>query len=166
MMRMFLLYFGLGIVVLWWHVTLGRAFFTPDLRPNWVFLYLLPLLLHRPESWVLFYGAALGLALDGLSHLHTGVYAFSFLATLVLARTTTNWFYSGNSLFLGIATAFFSLISGLISLLLLNLLESELGWGAIFWSVTLPTSVLHGLLAPVVVWGLARLEHSLLEPAS
>ena len=38
MMRMFLLYFGLGIVVLWWHVTLGRAFFTPDLRPNWVLL--------------------------------------------------------------------------------------------------------------------------------
>lgn len=165
-MRMTLLYSGLGIVVLWWHVTLGQGLLAPEWRPNWTLLYLLPLLFHRPESWVLFYGAALGLGLDALSHLHTGVYAFSFLATLVLARATTNWFYSGNPLFLGIATTLFSLISGLISLLLLNSLEAELGWGTIFWSLVVPTSVLHGLLAPLVVRGVTWLEHRILEPAS
>lgn len=165
-MRMFLLYTGLGIAVLWWHVTLGQALLALELRPNWILLYLLPLLLHRPESWVLFYGAALGVGLDALSHMHTGVYAFSFLATLALARTTTNWFYSGNHLFLGIATVVFSLVSGLISLLLLNSLESELGWGAIFLSITIPTSLLHGILAPLIVWGLTQLEHRVLGSTS
>jgi len=107
------------------------------------------------------YAALAGLALDSFSHGVLGVYGISLLITAALANVAGILIYDQNPLFMALAVAMLTLAEGMVSLILLSMLGSEVAWAS--WSLgrVLPLAIYHGALTPLIFGALRRLESAL-----
>ncbi|MCH7908649.1 MAG: hypothetical protein IIB38_03425 [Candidatus Hydrogenedentes bacterium] len=104
------------------------------------------------------YAVLAGLALDVFSHGILGVYGISLFASAFAAIYVGNSMYENSLLFVVTAVAGLSLFEGVVSISIFELLDSSTPWWNWFLTRSLPVSIYHGLLAPVLLWGMVRLE--------
>jgi hypothetical protein len=86
-----------------------------------------------------------------------GLYAISFFMTLLLARLLIKLFYANTFFTASLAVFSMSLLEGWISLLIMDMLEADIDKTSLMLTITLPLSVLHALVTPLVlqsvIWG-------------
>ena len=98
-----------------------------------------------------FLGILAGLICDALSHGIMGLYAISFFVTLLLARLLNKLFYANTFFTVSLAVLSMSVFEGWISISILGMLGTEINQSSILLSKVLPLSVLHGMVAPVIL---------------
>ena len=155
------LYLGIGIGALWIQLTAFSWLSVFGIKPNLLLLTVLLLGLRWMEPWLFVYAVAAGLALDVFSHGILGVYGLSLFLTAFAALYVSHAIYENSLLFIVIAVTGLSLIEGVISITIFEILDPNTPWWNWLLARTLPVSVYHGILAPFLLWCIVRLERRL-----
>lgn len=155
------LFLGIGLGALWMQLTVFAWISIFGLNPNLLLLTVLLLGLRWMEPWLFVYAGLAGLALDVFSHGILGVYGISLFTSAFAAIYVGNAMYENSLLFIVTAVAGLSLFEGLVSISIFELLDSSTPWWNWVLTRSLPVSAYHGLLAPVLLWGMVRLERLL-----
>jgi rod shape-determining protein MreD len=150
-----------GLSAFWLQVTVAPSLTVFGVRPNLPLMTVSLVGMRWVHPGMFVYAALSGLALDSFSHGVLGVYGISFLVTAALANVAGLLIYEQNPLFIALAVLVLSAAESLVSLMLLEMLGSEVAWGAWLLGRALPASVYHAALTPVLVKGLDRLERFL-----
>jgi rod shape-determining protein MreD len=148
-----------GLAAFWLQVTLAPHLSVFDVRPNLLLLTVILLGIRWVHPGLYLYAALAGIAVDSFSHGLLGVYGISFLVTGALANLAGLLIYEQNALFVMAAVLALSLAEGLVSLMVLQSVGSEvagIGW---FFGATVPLALYHALLTPFILWGLRRVQH-------
>lgn len=151
-------YAGLGLAALWLQLTVGDLLSIGWIRPDLLLLTVVLAGLRWMEPWLFVYGALAGLAQDVFSHGMLGVYGISFFFTAVASRITGAFIYENNLVVTMIAAFGLCLGEGLTSVTLLHLLDANVPWWGWVLGRVVPAAAYDSLLAPFVLYGLARLE--------
>ena len=155
----FLIYAGIGIATLWLQLTLAPLVALFGMKANLLLLTVLVIGLRWSDPWYFLYGAIAGLAADVFSHGVLGIYGTSYFLVALLARLTGVSVYE-NSLLFGLVGVFgLSLAEGLISLSLLELLDSTVPWWAWLLTTAILNAAFNSLWSPLAFFALGRLEH-------
>lgn len=148
----------IGLSALWLQAALSGHLMIAQIKVNFVLMSLLVMMLRWKSPFLLFWGLFLGLLMDALSHSMIGVYGMSFFITLILTRWLSEMFYDQNIfstvLFVGVMT----IVEGVTSLIILNIFSEHNEFNQLFFKVTLPLSILHGVCSIVVGFILIRCE--------
>ncbi len=149
---------AIGIGSLWLQLTVVPMLALFGYQPNLMLLTVIVIGVLWLEPWLFLYAVLAGLAFDAFSHGILGVYAFSFFGVSFLARWAGVMLYE-NSLLLGAAIVFgLSLVEGLLSLTLLQLLDAGVPWWRWLAAGVLPTAVVNAVWSPLVLLAVGRLE--------
>ncbi len=152
------IYLGIGIGALWLQLTVVPYLSVFGLKPNLLLLTVLLLGLRWMQPWLFVYAAMVGLGLDVFSHGMLGVYAISFFLIAFVSLYVGDSMYENSLWFIVISVAGLSLVEGIISVTIFEILDSGVPWWHWVLTRVLPVSVYHGVLAPFLLWGLVRLE--------
>ena len=150
-MRLNLILFGLMLVGAWLNVVLNSYVNLGSLKINWILIIMLVLTFRHPTHLVTFLGILAGLICDSLSHGIMGLYAISFFVTLLLASLLNKLFYANTFLTISLAVLSMSIFEGWISISILDILGTDISKSSLLLSKVLPLSVLHGMVAPVIL---------------
>jgi rod shape-determining protein MreD len=153
-----LFYFGIGIAALWLQLTVPPLVSIYGVKPNLMLLTVLVIGLRWQEPFQFVYAALAGMALDVFSHGILGIYGLSFFGIYFLARLTGSSLYENNMLFGSLSVLGLSVAEGLISVTLLNFLDSDSPWFYWMFTSVLPTALYNGLVSPLVFLALGRME--------
>jgi rod shape-determining protein MreD len=156
-----LFYFVLGLAFLWLQLTLAPLLEVGWIKPNLALLSVVVTGVRWMDPWLFLYAAPLGLAQDALSHGVLGVYGTSFFFISFAARLMGASIYEHNLLFSVLGVLALCLAEGLMSVTFLHLLDAGVPWWAWILERALPEAVYNALLAPVLFYGLRRLERRL-----
>jgi rod shape-determining protein MreD len=150
-----------GVAAFWLQVTVIPSFALFGVHPNLPLMTVALFGMRWLHPGFFVYAALSGLALDSFSHGVLGVYGISFLITAALANVAGIAIYEQNPLFTALAVSVLTLAEGLVSLLVLSLLGSEVAWASWLLGRVLPLSIYHGALTPFLFRALRRLESAL-----
>lgn len=148
-----LLYLGIGISSVWLQLTVAPLLEVWGTKPNLVLVGMLAMGIFWMEPWLFIYAALAGLALDVFSHGILGIYGLSFFCVSFLARIAGASIYENNMLFALLSVFGLSLGEGMISLALLNILDSSVPWWFWLFTQVVPNAVYNTLVAPVLFMG-------------
>jgi rod shape-determining protein MreD len=151
----------IGVLGLWLQATVAPLIAVGGIRPNLLLVILLVLVLRWPSPWLFVFGALAGLALDSFSSGLLGVYAISFFAISVAARTAGGAIYE-NNLVSNVAVVFaLTVLHGALALGLFKFLDPGVHWW--WWMTTrvVPEALYNAVLAPLFFWAHDRLERHL-----
>ena len=162
-MRLNLLVMGLMLIGAWLNIVLNSYVQLGSLKINWILIIMLVLTFRHSSHLIPFLGIFAGLICDALSHGIMGLYAISFFVTMLLARLLIKLFYANTFFTVGLAVLSISVFEGWISILLLGMLGTEINQSSLLLSTVLPLSVLHGLVAPVILLGVIWCEKLFLK---
>ena len=157
-MRLNFLVVGLMLIGAWLNIVLNSYVQLGSLKINWILIIMLVLTFRHSSHLIPFLGIFAGLICDALSHGIMGLYAISFFVTLLLARLLNKLFYANTFFTVSLAVLSISVFEGWISILLLGMLGTEINQSSLLLSTVLPLSVLHGLVAPVILLGVIWCE--------
>ncbi len=156
MIRTFLMLTLSGVLALWLQVGLAPVLSTFGIHLSWLLLVSLFWVLYDGKRGVAYFALIMGLCADSLSHGVLGVYGFSFFVTALLGRSMNRWFYTNQSVFVGIALVALSTLEHAISLSLFVWLDPTLEISGLLMSYFLPSILAQGflgaLLAPIMDW--------------
>lgn len=152
------LFLGIGIGSLWMQLAITSHGTIFGLKPNLMLIVVLLIALRRQEPWLFLYAAPAGLALDVFSHGVVGVYGISFFLVSLLALYAARAVYEHNIWFTVGGVAGLSLAEGVISSSIFEILDPTTPWWSWFLRRVIPLAILHGLLAPFLLFGFVRAE--------
>ena len=156
-MRLITLVLGFMLIGVWLNIVLNNYVQLGGLKVNWILIFLFVLTFRHSTNLLPFFGILAGLICDALSHGIMGLYAISFFMTLLLARLLIKLFYANTFFTVSLAVLSMSLLEGWISLLIMDMLEADIDKTSLMLTITLPLSVLHALVTPLVlqsvIWG-------------
>ena len=150
-MRLNLIVVGLMLVGAWLNIVLNSYVNLGSLKINWILIIMLVLTFRHSTYLVPFLGILAGLICDALSHGIMGLYAISFFVTLLLASLLNKLFYANTFLTISLAVLSMSIFEGWISISILDILGEDISKSSLMLSKVLPLSVLHGIVAPVIL---------------
>tara|TARA_B100001029_G_C14941197_1_gene383300 strand:+ start:101 stop:595 length:495 start_codon:yes stop_codon:yes gene_type:complete len=150
-MRLNLLVFGLMLIGAWLNIVLNSYVQLGSFKINWILIIMLVITFRHSTHLIPFFGILAGIICDALSHGIMGLYAISFFVTLLFASLLNKLFYANTFLTVSIAVLSMSLFEGWISISILGMLGTEINKSTLMLSTVLPLSVLHGLVAPVIL---------------
>ena len=155
------IYLGIGLGALWLQLTVFPYLSVFGIKPNLLLLTVLVLGLRWMAPWLFVYGSLAGIALDVFSHGMLGVYGISFFLISILSIYVGSSIYENTVWFTMAAVAGLTLAEGVISISIFEILDGATPWWQWLFRKVLPASIYHAVLAPFLVWGLARLERRL-----
>ena len=150
-MRLNVIVVGLILFGAWLNIVLNSYVQLGSLKINWILIIMLVLTFRHSTHLISFFGILAGLICDALSHGIMGLYAISFFVTLLLASQLNKLFYANTFLTVSLAVLSMSILEGWISISILGMLGTEINKSSLILSKVLPLSVLHGLVAPVIL---------------
>ena len=162
-MRLNVLVVGLMLIGAWLNIVLNSYVQLGSLKINWILIIMLVLTFRHSSHLIPFLGIFAGLICDALSHGIMGLYAISSFVTMLLARLLNKLFYANTFFTVGLAVLSISVFEGWISISLLGMLGTEINQSSLLLSTVLPLSVLHGLVAPVILLGVIWCEKLFLK---
>ena len=162
-MRLNLIVVGLMLVGAWLNIVLNSYVNLGSLKINWILIIMLVLTFRHSTYLVPFLGILAGLICDALSHGIMGLYAISFFVTLLLARLLNKLFYANTFFTVSLAVLSMSVFEGWISISILGMLGTGINQSSFMLSTVLPLSVLHGLVAPLILLGVIWCERLFLR---
>ena len=157
-MRLNVIVVGLMLVGAWLNIVLNSYVQLGSLKINWILIIMLVLTLRHSTHLIPFLGILAGLICDALSHGIMGLYAISFFVTLLLAGLLNKLFYANTLLTVSLAVLSMSIFEGWISISILGMLGTDINKSSLMFLTVLPLSVLHGLVAPLILIVLVRCE--------
>ena len=157
----FWVYAGLALIGLWLQLTVAPLISIFGGTPNLMLMMILMMALRWVEPWLFVYSAVTGLMLDVFSHGNLGLYGLSFFAITFITRYLAALLYENNILFTIAAVVAMSVLEGMFSLTLMEMIDESFYWWSWFFSRVIPVSLYHGLLAPLLLWGFVKLENLL-----
>ena len=157
-MRLNVLIVGLMLIGALLNIVLNSYVQLGSLKINWILIIMLVLTFRHSTHLIPFFGILAGLICDALSHGIMGLYAISFFVTLLLARLLNKLFYANTFFTVSLAVLSMSVFEGWISISILGMLGTEINQTSLVLSTVLPLSVLHGLVAPVILLGVIWCE--------
>ena len=150
-MRLNLLVVGLMLIGAWLNIVLNSYVQLGRLKINRILIIMLVLTFRHSTHLIPFLGILAGLICDALSHGIMGLYAISFFVTLLLARLMNKLFYANTFYTVSLAVLSMSVFEGWIAISILGMLGTDINKSSLMLSTFLPLSVLHGLVAPVIL---------------
>ena len=157
-MRLNLLIVGLMLIGASLNIVLNSYVQLGSFKINWILIIMLVLTFRHSTHLIPFMGILAGLICDALSHGIMGLYAISFFVTLLLASLLNKLFYANTFLTISLAVLSMSIFEGWISISILDFLGTDISKSSLMLSKVLPLSVLHGLVAPVILQGIIWCE--------
>jgi len=150
-MRLFVTSLSFMIIGLWLNIVFNHYVQIVGLKINWILIFLLIQTFRQSNLGIAFLGILAGLVLDALSHGIMGLYGTSFFLTLLITNQVKRVFFANTYTAISLAVFSMSIIEGCISLIILSLFEPELELFRLILSTTLPLSLLHGLVTPIIL---------------
>ena len=150
-MRLNVIVVVLMFVGAWLNIVLNSYVQLGSLKINWILIIMLVMTFRYSIHLVPFLGILAGLICDALSHGIMGLYAISFFVTLLLASMLNKLFYANTFLTVSLAVLSMSIFEGWISISILGMLGTDINKSSLMLSTVLPLSVLHCLVAPVIL---------------
>ncbi len=150
-MRLNLLVFGLMLIGACLNIILNSYVQLGSFKINWILIIMLVITFRHSTHLIPFFGILAGLICDALSHGIMGLYAISFFVTLLFGSLLNKLVYANTFLTVSLAVLSMSLFEGWVSISILGMLGTEINKSTLMLSTVLPLSVLHGLVAPVIL---------------
>ena len=150
-MRLFTTFLILMLIGLWMNIVFNHYVQIVGLKFNWILVFLLIQTFRQSNLGIAFFGILAGLIMDALSHGIMGLYGTSFFLTLLITNQVKRVFFANTLTALGLAVVSMSIVEGWISIIILSIFEPELELSNLILSVTIPLSLLHGLVAPIIL---------------
>ncbi len=153
-----LVYLAMGLSMLWLQVTLAGSMAIWGVAPNLLLLTVLLCGLRWQDRWQFAYAALAGLACDVFSHGMLGVYGLSFFLVSYAARLAGIAMYESNPLSLMVLVGGLSVMEGVLSTTIFNLLDGGAPWWHWLFTAVLPVALYHAVLTPLFLLAFERIE--------
>lgn len=144
-------WFLVGLFTFWGEAALSQYFLIADLKINFVLMIYILLVLRwkSPVLWV--FALLFGLMMDTMTHSMLGVNGISFFVTILAAHWAGEWLYDDNFFSTMVFVCVLSFLEGGITLLLLKILENNISWNHLFFTIVAPLSLIQGVIAPFLL---------------